>query len=104
MNVGQVILCGLVQVHPPLVVYPGVYWLRADDIKINDKLRTKVERHYVVAESLAEYYKVAMKLDKPLIEYARYVVTKGNFEEKSGLAKGIQNKFVIKKGVLTLIG
>lgn len=74
-----------------------------DKIIVNDKLRTKVERHYVVAESLADYYKVAMKLDKPLIEYARYVLTKGNFEEKCVLAKGFNCKISIKGGALTLV-
>lgn len=76
--------------------------VNVEKIKVNDKLRSKIERHYVVAESLADYYKVSMKLDKPLIEYARYVLTKGTFEEKRGFAKGIINKFVIKAGALTL--
>lgn len=74
-----------------------------DKIKITDQLRAKIERHYVVAESLAAYYGVTMKLDKPLVEYARYVLTKGNFEEKAGLTKGIQNKFLLKEGAIRLV-
>lgn len=72
-----------------------------EGIRISDQLRAKVERHYVVAESLADYYKVAMKLDKPLIEYARYVLSKGSFEEKIGLTKGINNKLSIRNRGLT---
>lgn len=71
-------------------------------IKISDTVRANIERHYVVAESLADYYKVSMKLDEPLTEYARYVVTKGSFEEKSLLCKGIKNKISIKDGQLVL--
>lgn len=73
-----------------------------EKIKISDKLRANIERHYVVAESLANYYKVAMKLDKPLIEYARYVLTKGSFEEKTALTKGIKNELSIQDGVLLM--
>lgn len=73
-----------------------------DKIRVTDTLRAKVERHYVVAESLANYYKVAMKLDKPLLEYARYVITKGSFDEKVGLAKGVGSKIIIKDGILVL--
>ena len=73
----------------------------AEKIKITDKLRSKIERHYVVAESLADYYKVSMKLDKPIIEYARYVLNKGSFEEKVEFTKGITGKFKIKDGVLS---
>ncbi len=67
-------------------------------LKIADSLRIDIERHYVVAESLADYYKVSMKLDKPLIEYTRYVVTKGRFEEKVAFTKGITSKLLIKDG------
>jgi DNA invertase Pin-like site-specific DNA recombinase len=73
-----------------------------DRIKITDKLRANIERHYVIAESLADYYKVTMRLDKPLIEYARYVVTKGSFEEKRTLTQGIASKLIIKNGTVSL--
>ncbi len=73
-----------------------------DSIKISDQLCTKVERHNVIAESLADYYKVAMRLEKPLIEFSRYVINKGSFEEKVAFVKGIKTKLSVKDGILTL--
>lgn len=57
-----------------------------------------MERHYVVAESLAEHYELKLKLDKPLVEYARYVLHRGNFSEKVRLTKGIASMLAIKDG------
>ena len=71
-------------------------------MKVSDKLRAKIERYYVIAESLASYYKVSMKLDKPLIEYSRCVVTKGSFEEKTELTKGIKNALLIRDGLFRM--
>jgi len=72
-----------------------------DQIKVTDSLRANVERHYVVAESLADYYKVTMELAHPLVEYVRYVFTKGSFEEKNSLTKGIVERITIKNGNLS---
>ena len=39
-----------------------------DDIKINDKLRARTEKHYQVIKTLLEHYGLEQKLDVPFIE------------------------------------
>lgn len=71
-------------------------------ININDKLRAKIEKHYSIAQNLLGYYKFEQKLDKPFIEYSRYVLTKGNENEMTNFAKGIKNKLSINNNRLIL--
>lgn len=66
-------------------------------IEISDKLLAKVEKHYSITQSLLNYYKIEQDLDKPFIEYARYVLTKGTESEKTNFAKGIKTGLQIKK-------
>lgn len=69
-------------------------------ININDKLRAKIEKHYSITQNLLGYYKIEQKLDKPFIEYSRYVLTKGNENEMTNFAKGLKNQLIIKHGRL----
>ena len=41
-----------------------------------------------------------IKLKDPVIEYARYVLTKGSYTEKAEFAKGIKSDLIIKDGTL----
>ena len=58
----------------------------------NDKLQAKIEKHYAVTVSLFDHYRVESKLDKPFIEYSRYVLTKGTFNDQLNFAMGIKQK------------
>lgn len=72
-------------------------------LKVNDKLRSKIERHYSVTKSLFTHYKVEQKLMIPLVEYSRYVLDNGNENERTALAKGVTSKLAIEHGVLRFI-
>lgn len=71
-------------------------------IDINDKLRAKIEKHYSITQNLLGYYKLEQKLDKPFIEYSRYVLKKGNENEMTNFSQGIKTSLSIKNGVLFL--
>ncbi|OGL24541.1 hypothetical protein A3A68_01055 [Candidatus Saccharibacteria bacterium RIFCSPLOWO2_01_FULL_48_13] len=73
----------------------------AEEIRVSDKLQAKIERHYAMTNTLLEHYKVATKLDKPFIEYARYVLTRGSFTEQHALAESIQQKIQLKTSRLS---
>jgi site-specific DNA recombinase len=69
-------------------------------LKVSDKLRAKIERHYSATSSLLSHYKVEQTLSSPLIEYTRYVLSNGTETEKTALANGINSKLSIEKGLL----
>ena len=69
-------------------------------IQLTDKLQAKVEKHYSVTRSLFDHYKVESKLDRPFIEYTRYVLTHGTFNDQLYLAMGIKQKLLLKQGTL----
>ncbi len=71
-----------------------------EKIKLGEKLQEQIERHYVVTESLVSYHEIKIKLKDPIIEYTRYVLTKGSYTEKAEFAKGIKNELIIKDGSL----
>ncbi len=71
-----------------------------EKIKLGDALQGQIERHYLVTESLVSYHDMKIKLKDPIIEYAHYVLTKGNYTEKAEFAKGIKNDLVIKDGAI----
>lgn len=75
----------------------------ADKIGVNDKLRARIEKHYSVTQSLLTHYKVEVPLEQPLIEYARYVLEKGTFNEMLGLAEGITTKLAFNRGELRFV-
>lgn len=72
----------------------------ADNIKLSDKLLSDIEQHCAVTESLFNHYSVNRKLDKPVVEYARYVLSRGSFAEKARFTKGILSTLIIKDGKL----
>ena len=73
-----------------------------DEIRISDKLRTRVEKHYVMTKKLLDYYIIERKLDKPFVEYSRYVLSKGAKCEKATFSEGIATKLSIENGVLNI--
>jgi len=72
-------------------------------IRISDKLQAKIEKHYGITQTLFEHYEVETKLEKPLIEYARYVLNHGTEGEKTALASGIQSKLMLKNSELYIV-
>lgn len=68
-----------------------------DHIIITDKLRAKIEKHYAITQTLLSHYQIEQKLDKPFIEYSRYVLSKGTEGEKTALANGIKTKLIINE-------
>lgn len=72
-------------------------------IHITDKLQAKVERHNHIAKTLLDHYGVSQQLDAPLVEYARYVLTRGTDAEKSGLAAHMKTKLQIKNDSLQFV-
>ena len=69
-------------------------------VHITDKIQAKIEKHMYVTKSLLDHYKIDQKLDVPLIEYSRYVLSVGTEIEKATLADGITTKLNIKNGSL----
>lgn len=71
-----------------------------DEIKITDKLRAKIEKHYQMTKTLMEHYKFDKKLDAPFIEYSRYVLSRGTETERTSYANGFQTKLLMTNGIL----
>ncbi len=69
-------------------------------IEISEKLRAKVDKHYYVTKTLLGHYKIDQKLDNPLIEYSRYILTSGTESERIIFAGGINTKLKIFNGEL----
>ena len=65
------------------------------DIQITDKLRAKVEKHSHIAKTLLTHYDIDKSLDDPLVEYGRYVLTRGTETEKTNLAAHMKTKLQI---------
>lgn len=74
----------------------------ADEISITDELRAKVEQHTDVTQSLLGYYGVDIELSSPFIEYARYILTKGNDKELTILVKGINQQLTFVRTSIKL--
>lgn len=68
------------------------------ELRISDKLQAKIEKHLSVTRTLFDHYKVSRTLDEPIIEYARYVLSKGTFTDRLSLATGIQQKLQLRNG------
>lgn len=73
-----------------------------DDIKINDKLRARTEKHYQVTKTLLEHYGLEQKLDVPFIEYSRYVLTRGTEAERTAYTSGFITKLLISDGAVAI--
>lgn len=74
-----------------------------NDIKINDKLRAKTEKHYQVTKTLLEHYKIQRELEQPFIEYSRYVLTSGTETERTTYTKGFKSMLSITNGEIKII-
>jgi hypothetical protein len=69
---------------------------------LTDKLQARIEKHYGITETLFGYYGVTTELERPLIEYARYVLTNGTEQERSSLAGGIKSRLELKNGLILI--
>ncbi len=63
-----------------------------EKIRFSDKLMAKAEKHYNVTSTLFNHYKIERELDIPLIEYSRYILTRGTESEMTAFAGGIETK------------
>lgn len=73
------------------------------DLHITDKLRSKVERHYQVTKTLLEHYNFEQLLDKPFVEYSRYILAHGTEAERTVFASGIKTKFQLLNSELSIV-
>lgn len=73
-----------------------------EDIKINDKLRAKTEKHYQITKTLLEHYGLEQKLEQPFIEYSRYILTRGTEAERTAYTSGFIAKLLITNGALVI--
>lgn len=73
-----------------------------DEIKINDKIRARTEKHYQVIKTLLEHYGLEQKLNVPLIEYSRYVLTRGTEVERTAYTSGFITKLFISDGAVVI--
>lgn len=71
-----------------------------DKIEIAEKLRAKVDKHMYITRTLLTHYKIDQKLDKPFIEYSRYVLASGTESERIMYAAGIKTKLQIRHSEL----
>lgn len=74
-----------------------------DRINITDKLRSKIEKHYAVAQNLLSHYVIDKKLDDPLIEYSRYTLKRGEESEMKYMSEGITAKLLITGSQLHIV-
>lgn len=72
-------------------------------IRFSDKLMAKAEKHYNVTSTLFNHYKIERELGIPLIEYSRYVLTKGTESEMTAFADGIVTKLQIENSNIMLV-
>ncbi len=41
-----------------------------EEIKITDKLRARIDKHFYTTKTILAHYKIEQKLDNPFVEYA----------------------------------
>lgn len=73
-----------------------------EEIQINDKLRSKVERHYQIIKKLLEQYKIQQSLEAPFVEYSRYILVRGTEAERLAFTAGIKTKLQLRDGRFTV--
>lgn len=71
-----------------------------ESIKITDKLRARVDKHFYTTKTIFTHYKIDQKLDNPFVEYARYVLADGTDSERTALAANMGPMLQIKNGEL----
>lgn len=73
-----------------------------EQLQFSDKLFAKAEKHFNVTRTLFGHYNVERELDKPIIEYSRYVLTRGTENEMTIFAANIETRLVLKSGQLSI--
>lgn len=73
-------------------------------LKIMEKLRARVDKHFYTTKTILTHYKIDQKLDNPFIEYARYVLADGTDSERTFLASNMGPMLQIKDGELEFYG
>lgn len=71
-----------------------------EHMRFSDKLMAKAEKHYNVTSTLFSHYKIERELDIPLIEYSRYVLTKGTESEMTTFAGAILTELIIQDSTI----
>jgi len=69
-------------------------------LKYTDKLRAKVDKHFYVTKTLLNHYKIEQALDRPFVEYSRYILTSGTDTERIAFAAGIETQLQLRHGIL----
>jgi site-specific DNA recombinase len=65
-------------------------------LKLSDELNKLINQHRETASMLMKHYDIQRDLEHPIIEFARYVLTKGSDEEKLHLVSGVESKITLK--------
>lgn len=71
-------------------------------LKLTDELSKSIAQHREATGMLMAHYDMQRELEHPIIEYARYVLTKGSDEEKANLVSGITSQLTLKDEKLRL--
>lgn len=69
-------------------------------LKLTDELSKSIAQHREASSTLMAHYDIERELEHPIVEYARYVLTKGSDEEKLNLVSGFESQLVIKDETL----
>jgi site-specific DNA recombinase len=75
-----------------------------EKLQFGDKLRAKAEKHFNITRTLFGHYNVERELDTPIIEYSRYILTRGTETEMNLFAQGIETRLRIHDGELGFVG
>jgi site-specific DNA recombinase len=73
-----------------------------DKLKFDNKLLSAAESHYKVAKSVADQYGIKLTESHPTVEYIRYVLVQGSFNDKANLTKHIHTNLRIKDGEILI--
>ncbi len=71
-----------------------------NEIRISDKLRARVDKHFYTTKTILTHYRIDQKLDNSFVEYARYVLADGTDSERTFLAANMGPILQIKNGEL----
>lgn len=65
-------------------------------LRLADDLTKTIAQHREASSTLMAHYDIERELEHPIVEYARYVLTRGSDDENRELVGGIKNELVIK--------
>lgn len=72
-------------------------------LQFSDDLKKLVVQHREATNALMNHYDMHQSLSEPIIEYSRYILTKGSDEEKLQLIEGIVNNLTIRNLSMSVI-